>query len=541
MTKKLLSFALCLTLPLLAADNAAAPNPSAGASEIEQLKALLADQQRQINELRRALNAQNPDQNKPTGTTYRGVGEVASTTPIVPPAPAPAPVFAPPPVAPPPAPQEGEKSSPLQFKIGDAYITPVGFMDFTTITRSTNPGSGLGTNFGSIPFSNTPQGNLSETRFSAQNSRLGLRVDALVHGAKVLGYMEGDFLGFVPPNAAVSSNSDTFRLRLYWVDVQKGKFEFLAGQSWSLLTPNRRGLSALPGDLFYTQNIDVNYQNGLVWSRDQGFRMIFHPSPKAAFGISLENPEQYVGGSAGGGAITLPTALSALAGTQLNNGNSTLATPGLHPDIIAKLALDPSKKFHIELAGVERTFKVYNPNTQQKFSTAAGAGSLNLNFELVKNVRLFTNNYYGSGSGRYMFGQVPDLILRADGSISPIHSGSSVTGIELQGKKTLYYAYYGGIYIQKNIALDTNGKPVGYGFSGSPNGQNRAIQEATFGINQTFWKDPKYGALNLMLQYSYLTRNPWFVATGQPSDAHTNMVFVNLRYSLPGTAPALEK
>jgi hypothetical protein len=41
----------------------------------------------------------------------------------------------------------------------------------------------------------------------------------------------------------------------------------------------------------------------------------------------------------------------------------------------------------------------------------------------------------------------------------------------------------------------------------------------------------------LMLQYSYLARYPWVVATGAPKDAHASMVFINLRYLLPGSAP----
>lgn len=513
--KTILICALSFVLPGVAADETLAGMP-ASRSEIEQLKAVLADQQRQIDELRRAL----AERNGPVGSQYPVLGKVANT-----------------------GPDPEEKPSPLQIRVGDAYITPVGFMDFTTVTRSTNPGTGIGTNFGSIPFSvpTSTTGNLSETRFSAQNSRIGLRVDALVHGAKVLGYLETDFLGFLPPNAAVTSNSVTDRLRLYWVDVRKDKLEFLAGQSWSMLTPNRRGLSALPSDLFYTQNIDVNYQAGLVWSRDPGFRVIYHPSEKTAFGVSLENPEQYIGGSGGGGAIVPPAALAGLLGTELNNGNSNLSTPGLHPDIIAKLAFDPSSRFHIELAGVERTFKTYNPITARKFTTAGGAGAVNLNFELVKGFRILTNNYYGDGGGRYMFGLAPDLILRADGSISPVHSGSTVTGFEWTGKQTQFYGYYGAVYIQRNVTLDNNAKPVGYGFAGSANTQNRTIQEITTGLNQTFWKDPKFGSLNLMLQYSYLQRNPWAAASGQPSDAHAHMVFINLRYTLPGSAPTLGK
>ena len=42
---------------------------------------------------------------------------------------------------------------------------------------------------------------------------------------------------------------------------------------------------------------------------------------------------------------------------------------------------------------------------------------------MVKNFRLIINNYWSDGGGRYMFGQAPDVIVRADGSLSPIHAG----------------------------------------------------------------------------------------------------------------------
>ena len=73
---------------------------------------------------------------------------------------------------------------------------------------------------------------------------------------------------------------------------------------------------------------------------------------------------------------------------------------------------------------------------------------------------------------------------------------------------------------------------VGYGYKGS-SAQNRAIQEATMGIVQTLWKNENYGALSLITQYSYLTRNPWSVATGGPTGTHTNMYWVDVRYTLP--------
>ncbi len=44
-----------------------------------------------------------------------------------------------------------------------------------------------------------------------------------------------------------------------------------------------------------------------------------------------------------------------------------------------------------------------------------------------------------------------------------------------------------------------------------------------------------------MLQYSYLQRNPWYVVSGQPATASLSMGFVDLRYTLPGTPPSIEK
>jgi len=548
---------LFLSVLMAAQAFAADPPQQPRDAQLIELKAQLADQQRQIEELRALLleqkkavenkaadaNASAPANTPAAPLNVSKLGQVASTTPIVPSGAVP--LAFPGPMSLPAAPQKIEtEPGPLQIHIGSATITPVGFMDFTGVYRSTNPGSGIGTNFGSIPYNSSINGNMSEFRLSAQNSRVGIRVDAKVHGATVLGYLESDFLGFVPTNAAVTSNSDSLRLRLYWVDVRKDKWELFGGQSWSMLTPNRRGLSALPRDLFYSQDIDVNYQAGLVWSRNPQFRFILHPSEKIAMGVSLENPEQYIGGSGGGGLVTLPAAFSTPYATQLNNGTTTLSVPNVHPDVIAKIAFDPSSRAHVEVAGLFRTFKVYDPIDKLHDTSHGYGGSLNVNFGLTKNLRLVSNNFVSDGGGRWIFGLAPDLIVRPDGSLSPVHAASTVDGFELTAKNTLLYAYYGGVYVGRNVAIDASGAkpaPVGYGYSGSPNAQNRTVQEPTFGITQTFWKDPRYGALQLMLQYSYLLRYPWFQAVNAPKDAHASMVFINLRYLLPGSAPPVER
>ena len=122
-----------------------------------------------------------------------------------------------------------------------------------------------------------------------------------------------------------------------------------------------------------------------------------------------------------------------------------------------------------------------------------------------------------------------------------IHSTGTVNGVEAVVRNTLLCAYSGGIYIGRDSAYDASGKTlIGYGYTGSANSQNKAIQEATFGFNQTIWKDPKFGAINFMGQYSYLTRDPWYVAIGAPKNAHQSQIYFNLRYTLPGSAPAIK-
>jgi hypothetical protein len=209
------------------------------------------------------------------------------------------------------------------------------------------------------------------------------------------------------------------------------------------------------------------------------------------------------------------------------------------PDIIAKLAFDPNSKFHFEVGGIESAFKTVNPALLSQHFTASGEGLLfGANAEVFNGVRLITTNFYSDGEGRYLFGQAPDLIIRGNGTISPIHSDGTIDGVEATIKNTLLYGYYSGIYIGRDTAIDANGKSlIGYGYTGSANSQNRAINEISLGFNQTMWRNPRYGAINLMGQYEWLERDPWYVAVGAPKNTHDNTIYINVRYSLPGSMP----
>jgi hypothetical protein len=527
------------------------------ADEIAALKAQIAAQQKQLEQLQISIANQQkllervtsaPAQLAPSPSRPARLGEVTSLTPIVPSAPV-NPTL---PIAAAQTPTPKASSNPCEdgyegnavppyLRLGNVCIQPVGFMDLTAVWRDKNAGSNIGTNFGSVPYNNTlPQAKNQEYHFSPQNSRIGFRIDGNWKNVHFIGYNEFDFLSSATPtNSGVSNGAFVPRIRLFWVDVRKGKVEFLAGQSWSMMVPNRSGISALPGDLFYSQVIDVNYMAGLTWDRQPGVRVLYHPSNKVTMGVSFENPTQYIGGSAGGSGITLPSALASLAGPQLDNtANNVISTPTVMPDIIGKIAFDPNPKVHFEMAGLVSTFKVWNPNTNQYSTTAGGGGAINGNFEIAKGLRLVTNNFYGSGEGRYLFGQAPDVVVKADGSLQTVNSAGFVEGFEFTRKSWLFYSYFGDIYIDRAAFLDANGTTkIGYGYAGAPNSQNRNIEEISFGFNQTIWKDAKYGAINLMGQYEYLLRHPWAVATGAPKGAHDNTIYVNIRYSLPGSMP----
>lgn len=146
----------------------------------------------------------------------------------------------------------------------------------------------------------------------------------------------------------------------------------------------------MPSDIFFSQNMDTNYQVGLTWTRAPQFRVLYHPSKQWALGLALENPEQYISGS-----VVLPASLASSYANQLNNGNLTTA-PNLHPNILPKIAFDQAirgRHMHAELVALLRSFRAFNPLTDTSFTVTGGSGSLNANLELVKNLHVILNTF----------------------------------------------------------------------------------------------------------------------------------------------------
>jgi hypothetical protein len=261
-------------------------------------------------------------------------------------------------------------------------------------------------------------------------------------------------------------------------------------------------------------------------------------------GFSFESGDAYSGGLAGGGTITLPSALAPNYFGQVDlsteNGN---AVPNPNLDWVAKIAFDPkiaSRSIHFEVAGLINRFVFYNPLNNRGFSIMGGGVACNAGIEAIPHLTLFTNNFYTNGGGSFIFGEAPALIIQATGAPSLLPAASTVDGLEYQATpKWILWTYYGGTWIDRISTFDpVSLQPVGYGYTGSPDSQNRTIHEITGGFTRVFWNNQNYGTLQFSAQYSWVARHPWYVAPSQPAGANLNMVYLGFRYLLPGKAEA---
>ena len=545
--QKLSFLLLASCLAMGQAPSPAADDPNSVAAEIKALREALAAQQQQIAQQQQQIeklqkqSAASSQQDSTSADAGRLVNASLNTN-------SPVNVAARPP-------QEKAKESPLSFKIGAADFTPGGFVDFENVFRSTNTGNVTATNFWAIPFSNTVAGHLTEYRSTGQYSRFNLKTHAKYGENDITGYIEFDFNGNDAANVFVTSNPHTDRIRLYWLDLKRGKWEFLGGQTWGLQTPNRVGLSPNPADTFTTLGEDAQTHVGVNYTRAAEFRTTYHFNDQWQWAVAIQNPDQF----GGQGEVTFPFAFNAQLGGQVDQANqSTVAN--LAPDVHTKVAFDKDfsgRHFHWELGGLMTTAKVTAlptaaGSTFNSHSTVGGGIDGGFNIDLWKgsdnrNINFVGYGMWGYGVGRYLIGMAPQFVVAPvqtgpatfDVRTSGVHAGDVVGGFEFRPHpKSQFGVYYGGTYAQRNFFQDiTSAAPIkpfiGFGGPNSANNNNRTIQEGSIDWTQTFWRHPQYGAVLLVTQASYITRSPWFVAAGAPKNAHLGMGYVSLRYVLP--------
>ncbi len=546
-----------LALGQATATNSGSAGSGSVADELKALREAIAEQQKQISQQQQQIVQQQQQiqtlqqqVQKPSAAPHVEDASLRTPAPAVVPTAAATVV------------QETEKpkESPLSFRIGNAEFTPGGFVDFENVFRTTNTGNVTATNFWAIPFNNTAAGHLTEYRSTGQYSRINLKTTTNFKGTNVTGYIEADFNGNDAANVFITSNPHTMRVRLFWVDLRRSKWEFLGGQTWGLQTPNRVGVSPNPADLSLTLGEDAQTHVGINYTRAAEFRAAYHASDKFVWAVAVQNPQQFVGQ---GNEVVFPSAFSGVLTPQFDNA-ATAGAPNATPDLMTKFAYDTgtTHKFHFELGGLMTSIKVALTPTVAGAHfikhTSYGAGGFGaFNYSIFKNFRVLAQGMWGPGVGRYLIAMGPQVVVvpvtaagsatcttgaagGCDVSLSPVHSGDGLVGIETQAGKSQFGFYYGGAYFQRNTFKDLTaaGTPFigfgGFGAAAATAGiQNRAIQEGTIDWTQTFWRNPQYGAVLLVTQASYVTRSPWFQAAPNPKNAHLTMGYVSLRYVLP--------
>ncbi|HWG86526.1 MAG TPA: hypothetical protein VN679_02005 [Candidatus Acidoferrales bacterium] len=538
--KSIRTFCLLVLASGMALGQASPPNNSNVADDLKTLREAIAaqqkqiaDQQKKLEDLQQQLDAKaatTPHVQNATLTTTAPATNVSMVQSDV----------------------EKPKESPLSVRIGGTEFTPGGFVDFTNIFRTTNTGSAVSTGFNAIPFSNTAPGQITEFRSSGQYSRFNLKVTGKYGENKLNGYIEADFNGNDAANVFVTTNPHTFRLRLFYLQLQRHSWEFTAGQAWGLLTPNKVGVGASPSDLDTTMATDGNIMVGVMYSRDAQFRLAWKPSDRFGWAVAVANPQQTTAGEvvlpSGGTGNPISTTLNPQV-----DGSAGAGVPNLMPDITTKIAFDTNptgRNLHVEAGAIVTSvqFSVPRPGVLGAFDKKSdlGGGILGgVGYSVTKKFRVLAHGMYGPGVGRYFIGFGPQFVVvpiavsptTFTATPSPVHAGAGFGGVEWQAAtKTQIGAYYGGFYFQRNAFADITVPTlpiIGFGGIGSGLNNNRSIQEGEFVLAQTLWKNPQYGALVLTSDNSYTTRAPWFHLATQPKNAHMFMSRLDLKYVIP--------
>src|SRR5712675_1224184 len=170
-----------------------------------------------------------------------------------------------------------EETGPTTIRYKGITITPGGFIEAATVTRTRANSADINTSFTNIPFPGNSLSKVSETNFTARQSRATALSEGTIGTAKLTGNYEGDFL-----HAGVTStNRKSINNRQEWVPMM----------------------------------IDPQYVVGFTWARQYGFRVVKDFGGKFALGLSVEGPQATLGGR-GFTSLTSTTALGAVTTAQ---------------------------------------------------------------------------------------------------------------------------------------------------------------------------------------------------------------------------------
>ncbi len=352
---------------------------------------------------------------------------------------------------------------PMSIAYKGVTLTPVGFFTMDALWRQRNETADIGSSFNAIPFDHTTNGQLSEFRASARQSRFGLLVTGKLDKTTLGGYVESDFLSAGITSNSNESDSYTLRLRQFFGQAQfSNGFAIDAGQMWSLVTPNRSGV--LPRSEYVPATIDAQFSVGYNWARQAGLRISQKIGDVVSLAAAFEEPQMtYAARNAP------PDVVIGNPGGNLLNQTANYSTD-FAPDVIGKIAFDPKDIGHFELKAVGSAFRdlIVDPGgtsggtrTSTRYGGGVGAAMLLTPTPLFD---IGVNAMWGRGIGRYGTSQLPDVTVKPDGTIAPIEAAQALVTLEVHATPQLdVYGYSGVEYADRTAGVNSSGIGVGYG------------------------------------------------------------------------------
>jgi hypothetical protein len=442
------------------------------------------------------------------------------------------------------------KLPPGEFQTGGITIKLGGFVEAAGIYRSRNEVSDIASSWNNIPLSNTPAAHESEVRGTARQSRFSMLIEGKPDAVtSIAGYGEFDFQGAAPTANSTESNSYNPRIRQLYATYDRSDlgFEFLAGQAWSLLTLNQKGIQ--PRTEAPPLTIDAQYVPGFSWTRQPQVRVVKTLFGNTlALGISLESPQTNFttgGFTSGANGVTLPQGGFANVNNPGGSGFASTVnySSDIAPDVIVKAALDPGLG-HYEVYGLARFLhdRTDNVGSGHNNTTIAGGGGAAVVLPVVPGLLDFRASFLaGYGIGRYGSGQLPDATIKPDGTPAPIPEVQAL--VSLVGHPDPAVDVYGYVGTEQagRTSYTVAGKGFGYGSGLFTNtgcftelsaatctGNTSSLTQGTVGA---WWKflHGNFGTMQMGAQYSYTKRNIFNGIGGSPS-TDENIVLLSFRY-----------
>lgn len=453
---------------------------------------------------------------------------------------------------------------PSSLFVNGVSITPGGFFELASVTRSHFMGAGIATPFQNIPFANIPSSHVGEFHLEARRSRAALLVRGDVNPTTHLsGYAELDWLSDAQTGNLNQSDSFNLRIRHLYMQVDNDEWgaHLLAGHAFTLATMNITGI--VPRTENTPIIIEDQYIPGFVWDRQDQIRLVKDFDQKLWFAVSAEQPATTFSGTAPTtptvinvlpGAISPPAGQGTVVGGSQYNSLNPLSLQQM-PDLIGKVAWDPEvydRTIHMEAFGLFRSFTdrtIFNPITgpyvingalitnHNNNTTGGGFGGSILVPVIPKVLEAQFSGITGAGIGRYGAGQLADVTFNPNGSLSAIREYMLLAGLVYHPWTGLdIYAYAGEESEKPNYGWTPGGGFVGFGnpaFSNSgcnielstfstgsvcaANSQVQKLESITAGFWQDIYKGP-FGRLTGGFEYMW-TKKFGFEGFGYNSSA----------------------